>query len=250
MCSDNQRVEYLKLCKQRVKHQPKEKLFFAKRSDTIDFRSTGYRVSTCCSQQTFVSGFDHCRELIIQACFPAQLLETSTSSCVSLKTLLVLSHVCIFRQSHVHLDEASVSRLHHCQKQWVASNQSVGGRLGNQPSTLSSRPLHLCVFSRSEMKYQLARGSPPLCEKKKKRHEYNETNNCLIVPRSSDYPERKLISILSMHIDSISGQCFRIVSSPETSLGAFLKLSKKKAYIIWFIKSPDTKSTLVSTASW
>ena len=52
------------------------------------------------SQQTLVSGLDHCSMLIIHReittnikhLLPAPLLETSTFSGVSLKTLLVLSH--------------------------------------------------------------------------------------------------------------------------------------------------------------
>ena len=45
---------------------------------------------------------------------------------------------------------------------------------------------------------------------------------------SSDYHERNLGFNTWMRIDSISGQRSRAVSSPETSLGTFLKLSKKK----------------------
>ena len=37
----------LRLCRQRVKHQPKEKLAFEQRSGATGFRSKGYRVSTC-----------------------------------------------------------------------------------------------------------------------------------------------------------------------------------------------------------
>ena len=40
--------------------------------------------------------------------------------------------VCIFRPCRVHLlDGGSFSRAHHCKQQWFASNQFVGGRLGN-----------------------------------------------------------------------------------------------------------------------
>ena len=49
-----------------------------------------------------------------------------------------------------------------------------------------------------------------------------------IAPRTTVYPGRKLISILLMRIANISGQHSRVVSSPETSLGAFRKRSKKK----------------------
>ena len=85
------------------------------------------------------------------------------------------------------------------------------------------------------MKYQLARGFPPLSGD---RASLQENPSCLantmklIIfpndPRSSENPERNLVSILLMHIDSISGQRSRAVSSPETSLGAILKLSKRK----------------------
>ena len=50
----NQRVVCLRLCRQRVKHQPKEKLVLEQRSVATDFRCKGYRVSTCSFQQTFV----------------------------------------------------------------------------------------------------------------------------------------------------------------------------------------------------
>ena len=43
----------------------KEKLGLEQRSGATDFRSKGYRVSTCGFHQTFVSGPDHCRVLII-----------------------------------------------------------------------------------------------------------------------------------------------------------------------------------------
>ena len=43
----NQRVVCLRLCRQRVKHQPKEKLGLDQRSGATDFRSKIYRVSTC-----------------------------------------------------------------------------------------------------------------------------------------------------------------------------------------------------------
>ena len=45
----NQRVVCLRLCRQGVKHQPKEKLGLEQRSGAKDFRSKGYRVSTCSS---------------------------------------------------------------------------------------------------------------------------------------------------------------------------------------------------------
>ena len=61
----NQRVVCLRLCRQSVKHQPKEKLGLEQRSGATDFRSKGYRVSTCTFQQKFVSRLDHCRKLII-----------------------------------------------------------------------------------------------------------------------------------------------------------------------------------------
>ena len=59
------------------------------------------------------------------------------------------------------------------------------------------------------MKHQLARGSPPpsglgaSLQEDPSCLEYNETHNCLIVPKSSDYPQRKLVSILLMQVDSI-----------------------------------------------
>ena len=43
----NQRVVCLTLCRQRVKHQPKEKFGLEQRSGATDFHSKGYRVSTC-----------------------------------------------------------------------------------------------------------------------------------------------------------------------------------------------------------
>ena len=82
-------------------NNPKEKsLGLEQRSGATDFRSKGHRVSTCSFQETFVTGLDHCRVLIIHRgiiinikhVLPAPLLETSTFSGVSLKTLLVLSH--------------------------------------------------------------------------------------------------------------------------------------------------------------
>ena len=60
----------------------------------------------------------------IEHVLPAPLLETSTFTGVSLKTLLVLTHRRILRDQRF-------SQPHHCFPQWVASNQSVGGRLGN-----------------------------------------------------------------------------------------------------------------------
>ena len=44
---------------------PKEKLGLEQRSGATDFRSKGYRVSTCSFQQKSVSSLDHCRVLII-----------------------------------------------------------------------------------------------------------------------------------------------------------------------------------------
>ena len=43
----NQRVVCLRFCRQRVKHQPKEKISLEQRSSATDFRSKSYRVSTC-----------------------------------------------------------------------------------------------------------------------------------------------------------------------------------------------------------
>ena len=100
-----------------------------------------------------------------------------------------------------------------------------------QKEQLSHKPV---VFSRSEIKYQLVRGFPPLSERRtsiQEDHsclEYNETYNCSIVPWSSDHPERNLISTLLTRVDYISGKRSRAVSSPETSLGADLNLSKRK----------------------
>ena len=52
--------------------------------------------------------------------------------------------------------------------------------------------------------------------------------NCTIAPRSYHHRERSLNSILLMRIDPTSGQRSRVVSSPETSLEAFLKLRKRQ----------------------
>ena len=41
------RAVCLTLCRQGVKHQPKEKLGLEQRSGATDFRSKGYRASTC-----------------------------------------------------------------------------------------------------------------------------------------------------------------------------------------------------------
>ena len=96
------------------------------------------------------TGFTRCGITTnIKHVLPAPLLETSTFSGVSLnslKTLLVLSDRRILRPSpqlawriggSPNLIIASCnglrqsSRPHHCLPQWFASNQSVGGRLGN-----------------------------------------------------------------------------------------------------------------------
>ena len=90
------------------------------------------------------------------------------------------------------------------------------------------------VFSRSEMKYQLARGFHPFSGNRASLQEdpfcleHIETHNCSIVPRSSGLSKRNLISILLMRVDSISGQRSRAVSSPATLLGVLPKLSKRK----------------------
>ena len=85
------------------------------------------------------------------------------------------------------------------------------------------------------MKYQLARGFPPLSERRASLQsdpsclEYNETHSCSLVAKSRVYPERNLVSMLFlMRIDSIPSQRSRDVSSPETSIEALLKLSKRK----------------------
>ena len=90
----NQRVVCLRLCRQRVKHQPTEKLVFEQRSGAKDFRSKSYRVSTCSFQQTFVPVLTIAAysSYNIKQVLPAPFLETSTFSGVSLMTLLVLSH--------------------------------------------------------------------------------------------------------------------------------------------------------------
>ena len=92
----------------------------------------------------------------------------------------------------------------------------------------------LFVLSGSVMKCQLARSFPSLSGDGASLQEdpsclvYNETHNCSSAPKSSDYPECKLISILLMRTHSTSGQLSRFVSSPETSLGALLQPQARK----------------------
>ena len=89
------------------------------------------------SQQTFVSGLDHCpctHHYSVGSHKHQAYSSRTPPRDIDLQWCLVEDSiiVVIFRPSHVHLlDGASVSRPHHCQPQWVASNQSVGGRLGN-----------------------------------------------------------------------------------------------------------------------
>ena len=89
-------------------------------------------------------------------------------------------------------------------------------------------------FSRSEITCQLARGFRPLSGGKTPLQEGLllsegvKYQNCTIAPRSYHHRERSLNSILLMPIDSTSGQRSRVVSSPETSLEAFLKLRKRQ----------------------
>ena len=96
----NRRVGCLMLCRQR--DNLLERHFRA-----TDHRSRAYRVTTCRLWLTFVSGLDHYNVTIlpreittnIKHVLPALLLETSTFSAVSLKTLLVLIHRRILRPS-------------------------------------------------------------------------------------------------------------------------------------------------------
>ena len=92
------------------------------------------------------------------------------------------------------------------------------------------------LVSRSAMKYQLVSGFPPLCGRRAFLQEsssclvFNTIRNCSNATKPSDYPERNLISILLMRVDSTSGQHSRCVSSLETLLGALLKLKKRKIF--------------------
>ena len=54
------------------------------------------------------------------------------------------------------------------------------------------------------------------------------TDDCSSAPRSSDYPECNLISILLMRTHRTYGQLSRFVSSSQTLLGALLWRSKRK----------------------
>ena len=125
--------------------------------------------------RTFVSlGIDHCIVLTVRhrniqspgMFFPHPLLETSTFSGVSLKTLLVLTHRRILRPSHSAAWRISgFSEPHHCVPQWLTSiflisslrpatareQQSVGGRFG-QPQQCSALSHVLeCRFGVREM---------------------------------------------------------------------------------------------------
>ena len=54
------------------------------------------------------------------------------------------------------------------------------------------------------------------------------TDDCSSAPKSSDYPECNLISILLMRTHRTYGQLSRFVSSSQTLLGALLWRSKRK----------------------
>ena len=90
----NRRVGCLMLCRQRVYRLEQHFL-------VTDHRSRSYRVTTCRLWLTFVFGLDHYNVLItprvittnIKHVLAAPLLETSTFSGVSLRTLLVVIHV-------------------------------------------------------------------------------------------------------------------------------------------------------------
>ena len=87
---------------------PKEKLGLEQRSGATDFRSKGYRMSTCrfptdirfrsltIARVLIITPWDHTN---IKHVLRALLLETSTFSGVSLNTLLVLTHRRILRPS-------------------------------------------------------------------------------------------------------------------------------------------------------
>ena len=136
----NQRVVCLRLCRQRVEHQPKRNLAL---NSVLAQQTFVAKVTVCrreVSQQTFVSGLDHCCALIMQrgirqtsSMFFQHPSSRHRHSVVSRwRHCLSSVIVCFFRPSHVHLlHGASISRPHHCQQQWFASKQSVGGRVRN-----------------------------------------------------------------------------------------------------------------------
>ena len=57
---------------------------------------------------------------------------------------------------------------------------------------------------------------------------HTQTHECSIAPKSSDYPERNLISTPLRSIASTFDQHIRAVLSSERLLGALLKLSMRR----------------------
>ena len=103
-------------------------------------------------------------------------------------------------------------------KTWTSASCIYFQQFSVEATTLSSQTLCSIRFLSESAKCIPAR-----------RFLVNNKNHSLsATPRSRDYPERNLISILVTCIDSIPGQHSRMVSSLETLLGAFLKVSKRK----------------------